>query len=165
MRDVGIIVDCSDQCRPASSFQYGLCIDLFNTLGIEQCNLESCSSVVYNLSGCITEETGITTTSQNAVCQCSSDREAVPNDITMGQSQVGTSTVIYRTETINKTEAQNVSCTTKPLSSTEAQCHRIIGALAGLVVVLLVMAIRPWIWICWRLNANGGLERDKQQAR
>ena len=71
---------------------------------------------------------------------------------------------VYRTET-DKFEAQNVSCTAKPLSSTEVQYHVVIGALLGLLIVLLVMAIIPWIWICWRLKVNGRLKRDKQQAR
>ena len=50
-------------------------------------------------------------------------------------------------------------------ATTEAQPRVVIGALVGLLVVLLVMAIFPWIWICWKFKVNKGLKRDKQQKR
>ena len=59
----GIIVDCGDQCGPASSFPYnGQCANLFNTLGIVNCNQPECSQRVYDLSACITTDTATNNT-------------------------------------------------------------------------------------------------------
>ena len=159
MRSIGFAFDCSGQCNIASAFQDYQCIDLLNELGIQQCNQAECSPRIYNLSACINVENGIIirdTTTQTT-------RDGIINDMAMEQSQAGTPTTVYNAETTSRTEAQDVSCTTKPLSSTEVQV--IIGVLAGLLVMLLVMAVIPWIWIYWKLKVNGGLNRDKQQAR
>ena len=164
--NIGITFGCNGQCTITTQFQDNQCVNRFKELGIH-CNQTECSPRNFDLSACITAENEITTTNQNCNCQCStrSNRDAVTSGIAVVQSKASTSTMVYRTETTSRTEAQNVSCTIQPLSSTEAQCHRIIGALAGLVMVLLVMAIIPWIWICWRFKLNRGLKRDIQQAR
>ena len=160
--DVGIIVDCGNQCTLASSFLYhGQCTDLFSALGIQRCNQQECSPKIYNLSACITAETEINTmytTNQNANCQCNRDRDAVTNSI--ASTYIPTINV-YRTDTINRTEAQNINCTTKPQSNKEGQYQVIIRALVGLLAVLLVVVIIPWIWICWKVT--GGLNRNNNR--
>ena len=163
MDGVGITFECNGQCTLTSSFSNNQCVDHINALGI-QCNQTECSPRDYDLSACITGETEISIppTNHTTICRCSIDRDAVTNDIAVEPSQASTSTTVYRTEIANRTEAQNVSCTTKPLSSTEAQCHIVIGVLVGLLVVLLVMAVIPWICMCWRFKSKG--KRDIQQA-
>ena len=159
---VGITVDCGGTCSFTTSAQTHWCQDLINQLRVQQCNQADCNPTVYNLSACITAENGINTTyttNQNANCQCNRDRDAATNSI----ATTYIPTNVYRTGTINRTEAQNVLCTTKPLFNTEAQV--VIGSLVGLVMVLLVMAIIPWTWICWKSKVNRELKRDKQQAR
>ena len=161
MGNVRITIDCGDQCRPSSSYLYDQCVDFFSALGIEDCNQGQCESKIYSLSACITMENEINTTysaNQNANCQCSGPK-------TTEQPQATTTTIVHRaiTETAGRTDAQDISCNTKPLSSREVQA--LIGALVGLVMVLLVMAIIPWIWICWKFKVNKGLKRDKQQKR
>ncbi len=121
------------------------------------------ASKIYNLSVCITTETEINPTSSTNYISTNS----IPRT---DQSQATTTIIIYSTikgtVTAERTEDQNVSyTTTKPLSNREAQLEAVIGALAGLVVVLLVMAIIPWIWICWRSKVNQEPKGDKQQIR
>ena len=163
MQGIGFTFNCGAQCSLTSYLLNEQCVDLINELGLQQyCSQTECSPRVYNLSACITPETGITirdTLIQTTV------RDSVINDLTTGQSQASTPTTVYRTETTSRTDGQNISCTSKPFSGKEAQHHAVIGALVGLVMVLVVMAIIPWIWICWRFKLKGGLQRDKQQAR
>ena len=157
---IGFAFDCSGQCNIASVFQDYQCIDLLDELGIQQCNQAQCSPRIYNLSACITAENRMIigdTTIQTTV------RDSVIKDMTTEQSEASIPTTVYREETTGRTEAQDVSCTTKLLHATEIQV--VIGALVGLLVVLLVMAIIPWMWICWKLKVTGGLKRNKQQAR
>ena len=157
---ITIGIDCGGQCRSSSSYLYGQCVDFFSALGIQDCNQGQCESKIYNLSACITTETAINPTS--------STNHVNTNSIaTTEQSQATTTTTVYRsiTETAGRTDAQDISCTTKPLSTREVQA--LIGALVGLVMVLLVMAIIPWIWICWKFKVNN-IKRpkgDKQQIR
>ena len=83
----------------------------------------------------------------------------------MEQPQATTTTTVHSTitETAGRTDAQDVSCTTKPLSGREVQLEAVTGALVGLLVVLLVMATIPWIWICWKSRVNvKGPKRDKK---
>ena len=160
VRDVRITIDCGGQCRPSSNFNYAQC-DFISALGIEHCNQGQCESKSYNLSTCITTGNEINTiysAIQNANCHCSGPK-------TTEQPQATTTTIVHRaiTETAGRTDAQDISCNTKPLSSRGVQA--LVGALVGLVMVLLVMAIIPWIWICWKFKVNKGLKRDKQQKR
>ena len=156
MQGVGITVDCGAQCAITSNFQNYQCAQhLVNELGIQQCNQVQCSPIVYNLSICITEENGITigdTTTQITI------RDGVINETTTRQPQTSSPTTVYRAETTNRI----VSYTTKQLSSTEEQL--LIGALVGLLVVILVLSTIPWIWTCWKLKVKG-LKRDIRQAR
>ena len=149
------MINCGGQCNLASSFQNQHCAEL-----IQQCNQAECNQRIYNLSTCISTETGIIITDMSIQPTV---RDDIKNITTMEQLQASIPNSVYKTETTNRTEAQNVSPTTKALSNTEVQV--VIGALAGLLMVLLVMAIILWIWICWWLKTKKGLKRGKQQAR
>ena len=157
MQSIGIVMNCGGLCTLSTAIQYGQC-DFFSTLGIQNCNQRQCRPKNYNLSACITTETAINPTSSTSHVNTNSIA-------TTEQPQTTTTTIVHRaiTETAGRTDAQDISCTTKPLSSREVQA--LIGALVGLVMVLLVMAIIPWIWICWKFKVNKGPKRDKQQKR
>ena len=57
MQSIGITIKCGGNCGLLSNFQNYQCVDLVNELGI-QCNQIQCSPRVYNLSMCISTETG-----------------------------------------------------------------------------------------------------------
>ena len=156
--DVGYVINCSGQCTAASSFQYSQCVDLFNILDIQHCNQPECSSKTYNLSACITAETGINTTfttNQNANCQYNRDRDADTNSIaTTEQSQACTPTTIY-TETTDKTIIAN--------SSTTAVAA--LATIVAILIVLLVMVLIALIWTCWTLKIKGTTKSQYQQHR
>ena len=139
--------------------------------------------------------TNANTTNQSCNCpENSSDRNATANDMTMGQSQEHTTTtvyraettyktdtvtgamptveqpqkctptIIYRTETTYKTEPQNSSFTAKSIQPSTSIVVS-LGVLIGLLTVLLLVAVIPWIWVCWQLKVNRGQKWDKQQER
>ena len=156
---LGITLDCNGQCALTSTFQTNQCVDLVNDLGI-QCSQASCTTRAYNLSACVTAENGMIVGDMTVP---SNDRgNSTVNDMTTEQPQAST---VFGAETTSRTEAQDISCTTKPQSSTQAQYYAVIGALVGLVIILLAMAVVPWIWIGWRLKMKGGLQKDKQRQR
>jgi hypothetical protein len=165
--EVGITFNCGGQCSFVTSSSNHLCGELIDELEIE-CNQAECSTRVYNLSACANVENGIIVTGPgNIMPNQIPTIDGNTNDMTMEQSQAATTTSVTvhstTTETTSRIETQDVSCATKPLSSREVQA--VIGALVGLVVVLLVMATIPWIWICWRSKVNKGPKGDKQQIR
>ena len=175
MHRLAITIDCGGQCTVVSSFQAHHCEDLVSELGIPQCNQAQCSPRLYNLSACTNAENEVNIidiTIQNSVIDVTAEQPQAntPTTVlrTMEQSQASSTTTVPRTmeQTQASTEAQNVSCTTNSLPvATETQYHIVIGILAGLVIVLLVMSIVPWVLICLKLNVTRGLKRHKQQAR
>ena len=166
MQSIGITINCSGNCSLASSFQNYQCVDLFNELGIQQCNQASCSPRTYNLSACITPVTGLKTNAPTTT-------ETIKNIVTTTAANTNEYDT-HRVETLdvgcnpirmNGTEMIPITCTSRrniqQLSNTVAA----LGVLVGLLMMLLVVTIIPWIWIWWRLKLKGGLQRDIKQAR
>ena len=162
MQSIGIIINCSGNCSLASSFQNHQCVDLYNELGIQQCNQASCTPRTYNLSACIIPENGFQT-------YVPTSPETIATAPTANTTEYDTHTAetqhVSNPIQINGTEMIPVMCisrrNTQQLSNTVAA----LGALVGLLMVLLVVTIIPWIWIWWRLKLKGGLQRDIHQAR
>ena len=78
---------------------------------------------------------------------------------------ITTETAINPISSISHINTNSIATTEQSQATTEAQLKVVIGALrlVGLLVVLLVMAIIPWIWICWKFKVNKGSKRDKEQ--
>ena len=145
MESVGIILNCSDQCSLESSFYSNHSINLFNELAIQYHNLSEC--ITFEINN-ITRDKPITVENETHITREDSQASAPATTVT---------------ETMERNGTQDISCIINPLSSREVKA--VIGALVGLVVVLLVTTILPWMWIWWRLKLKDRLKRNKQQAR
>ena len=169
---IGIIVNCGGQCGPDISILNNddRCANLFNTLGIEQCNYqESCNQTVYDLSTCIIASTEInttvlqTTTNQNTDSQYNRDGDAVTNSIaTTEQAQACTPTIIYRTDCpvcqCNRdrdavtnsiaTAGQSLACTPTTVYRTETidgsrmvEDNQPLAVIAALTIIITVLVM------------------------
>ena len=99
---VGIMINCGGQCILVSSFQNQYCAEL-----IQRCNQAECNQRLYNLSTCISAETGIIITDTPIQTNIIA---TITTEMTMEQTQESIPTTVYKTETTNRlTEAQNVS--------------------------------------------------------
>ena len=166
MQWIGIIINCSGNCSLASSFQNYQCVDLFNELGIQQCNQASCTPRTYNLSACITPETGLRTYTPTTTETINNNATAT----TVNSSEYDTHTAEIQDAScnpirINGTEMIPITCISRRNPQQLSNTVAVLGALVGLLMVLLVVTIIPWIRIWWRLKLKGGLQRGIQQAR
>ena len=119
-------------------------------------------------------------------CECdtpgSGDPDDFTNDMTIEQPQICTPTTVYRTETVNKTVTTSVTVTTCQDVSTTVTTSMLsttittnsnttsnissavlaLGALVGLLLVLLVIITTAWIW---QLKMKRELKILLQQSR
>ena len=121
------MINCGGQCNLASSFQNQHCAEL-----IQQCNQAECNQRLYNLSTCISAETGIIITDTPIQTNI---RDAVTTEMTMEQTQESIPTTV---KTTNRNVQVNSNQTVAALATTVA-----------LLIVLLVIVSIALIWTCW----------------
>ena len=139
---VRIIINCGGQCTVASSFQNRYCAEL-----IQRCNQAECNQRLYNLSTCISAETGIIITDTPIQTNI---RDAVTTEMTIEQTQESIPTTV---KTTNKNVQVNSNQTVAALATTVA-----------LLIVLLVIVSIALIWTCWTFKIKEAM-RFKFQHR
>ena len=159
MHTVGITMDCGGQCSLISNYQNDVCVNLFNELGIQQCNQTQCSPRVYNLCACNTEAGIITTTAEKP--QTSTPTICRNKIINRTVTTVITVTTANQPRSI---EAQDISCTPTPTPSkiptppnstiNTSSVAVALGALVALLMLLLIAVTTALVWTSWKLKTK-----------